>query len=474
MTLGLGTKFNILQQSPHDFQTPEAGEKATSDEPEATRWIPSRYTVRAVTADGRLVLWNTFNGNMSVIRPELRESVERLLQKRGFAARPLGIVRFLHERGFLIEASTNEYRQFQLGFGKEHYRSDRLELILLASEDCNFRCEYCYEDFARGTMQPAVRQGVKNLVHKQLGRIRSLSVDWFGGEPLYGLEAIEDLAPFFQKTARENNLQYSSSMTTNGYLLSPEVAAPLLDWEVNSFQITLDGPPEMHNRSRPTRDNRDSFSTIFSNLMELRRRSEPFRVDLRINFDQKNHPELPQLLSLIERELGGDSRFKLRFHRIGQWGGKNDENLAVCGIDDAARISRSLKEEARKKGLSLADDIREIHGMGAHACYAARPYSFIVGASGKLMKCTIELDKNDRNVVGRLTEEGELELDPDRLALWTEPAFEKDHNCQKCVILPVCQGIHCPLIRMETGKSPCTPLKMSYKKDLREAARESR
>src|SRR3712207_7092344 len=34
---------------------------------------------------------------------------------------------------------------------------------LLASEDCNFRCTYCYEDFARGTMQPEVREGIKAM-----------------------------------------------------------------------------------------------------------------------------------------------------------------------------------------------------------------------------------------------------------------------------------------------------------------------
>jgi uncharacterized protein len=129
-----------------------------------------------------------------------------------------------------------------------------------------------------------------------------------------------------------------------------------------------------------------------------------------------------------------------------------------------------MKAEARRRGISLSDEIRNVKGLGSQVCYAARPYNFIVGASGKIMKCTIDLDKEDRNIVGHLTEEGDLVIDNDKIALWTEPAFEKDTKCQKCVVLPACQGIFCPLVRIESGKSPCTPLRMEAKKELLGAA----
>jgi uncharacterized protein len=465
MSTGLSQKFNILQQSPHDLQPPEAPGEAAEDE--TSRWVSSRYTVRATTGDGRLILWNSFHGTMSVIRPELKAPVEALLAKKGFAARPRGIVKYLLDKGFLVKEGTDEYRRIQIGFGKAQYRSDRLELILLASEDCNFRCEYCYEDFARGTMQPWVREGIKKLVGKRLRELRSLSVSWFGGEPLYGLAAIEDLGPFFLKVAEEHSIAYSSGMTTNGYLLTPEVADKLLAWQIRSFQITLDGTPEYHDRSRPARDGQGTFWPIFNNLRALRDRSEAFRVDLRVNFDRQNHPHLDEFLGMVQEEFGGDTRYKLRFRAVGQWGGPNDANLDVCGGDESQKVALQLREEARKRGLNVADEIFDVKGMGSQVCYAARPYNFIVGASGKLMKCTIDLDKYDRNVVGQIDAEGELEIDQDKLGLWTQPAFERDGKCQKCVVLPVCQGTFCPQIRIESGDSPCTPLRKSYKKDLR-------
>lgn len=464
MAAGMTSKFNILQQSPHDLLPVKA---PSPQEPGKEHWVPSRYNIRAVTGDGRLIVWNSLRGTMSVFEAPQRATIEGLLSRKGVEAKPRGAVKYLIDRGFLIKEGTDEYRRIQLGFGQQHYRTDCLELILLASEDCNFRCEYCYEDFTRGTMQPWVRAGVKKLVEKRLPSLRSLSIAWFGGEPLYGLPAIEELAPYFAEVAEKSSLQFGSNMTTNGYLLTPEVAEKLLAWKIRRFQITIDGPPESHDRSRPTREGKGTFETIFENLKALSLRPGAFNVDVRINFDRNNHPHMGTFLDLLEEELGSDSRFKLRFRAVGQWGGPNDAELAVCGTD-SDRIQTELKEEARRRGLNVTDDIREVKGMGAQVCYAARPYNFIIGADGNVMKCTIDLDRKDRNIVGHLDEEGGLNLDTDRFALWTEPAFERDPQCQKCVVLPVCQGVFCPQIRFDTGNSPCTPLRLGAKKELRQ------
>lgn len=469
MPLGLTSKFDVLKQSPHDLLPPEPAKPA---EPGKTRWVPSRYNVRATTPDGRLVIWNSYNGAMSVFEAAQKPMIEGMLSRKGFEAKPEGAVKYLSRRGFLVKEGTDEYRRIQVGFGQQHFRNDVLQLILLASEDCNFRCEYCYEDFARGTMQPWVRTGIKNLIQSRLPTLRHLSVSWFGGEPLYGLTAIEDLAPFFRATAEEHSLQLVNNMTTNGYLLTPEVADKLLQWGIRSYQITLDGPPEDHDRNRPTRNGEGTFATILENLKALRSRDEDFRINVRVNFDRRNYPHLGKLLDILETHFVEDRRFKIMFRAVGQWGGPNDANLEVCGVGESSRVQFEMKEEARKRGLSLTDDIRSVQGLGAQVCYAARPYNFIVGASGKLMKCTIDLDKHDRNVVGQLQEDGSFQLDFDKFALWTEPAFERDGKCQKCVVLPVCQGTYCPQIRIESGESPCTPLRLTTKKELIATAEE--
>lgn len=465
MPIGMTSKFDILQQSPHDLPAPPApsGQVVSSRQ----HWVPSRYNVRATAEDGRLVLWNTLSGKMTVFKPEDREAVLELLQKKGFEALKEKVVGYLVERGYLVRQGVDEFRQFQQLFGQEHYRTDALELILLASEDCNFRCTYCYEDFARGTMIPQVREGIKNLVRKRIKKLNRLNVSWFGGEPLYGWEAVADLAPFFVEMSEEHEVPFSAQMTTNGYLLTPDVADKLLAWRVRHFQITLDGLPEHHNHSRVGRDGSPTFERIFDNLKALARREESFNVLLRVNFDRINSDGLSKFVEMLSREFKNDSRYSLSLKAVGKWGGPNDAQLDVCGGDEAARIQRDILAQARRQGLHFGS-LRDAARLGSRVCYAARPYNFLIGATGKVMKCTIVLDKDDSNVVGRITPEGNLDLDGDRMALWTEPAFEQDSKCRKCVVLPNCQGISCPLIRIEDNKQPCISTRHNPKGELLE------
>ncbi|MES1240547.1 MAG: radical SAM protein [Acidobacteriota bacterium] len=462
MTIGLSGKFNILHESPLDHHPPEP--KITPVK--SGRWVASRYNVQTPTEDGRLIVWNTLNGAVSTFPAKQRDAIKALLTRRGCEATPKGLAGYLHDRGFLIPEGTDEYRLFQHRFGYQHYRQDTLELILLASEDCNFRCEYCYEEFARGTMKPEVRAAVRKLVANRLSGLRYLLVSWFGGEPLYGWPAIEELGPFFRQVALDNSLTFLSNMTTNGYLLTPDVAEKLLSWGVLRYQITIDGAPEDHNHNRPTRNGEPTFDVIFRNLQEIRRRPESYTIDIRINFDQRNQSGLNDFVDLLGREFGNDPRFNVRVRPVGRWGGPNDKDLDVCGLDQAREVSYQLIDRAAQHGLGNADDIGHARPFGSKVCYAARPYNFIIGADGLVMKCTVDLDREDRNVVGRLKEDGTLQLDAAKFTLWTEPAYTSDQGCQKCVILPLCQGISCPQVRMDENRSPCIPLRRNAKRDL--------
>lgn len=467
MTVGLGSKLNILRESPLDQLPPES--RHTPPRPPAmtvNRWIASRYNIQTPTEDGRLIVWNTLRGKISIFPADQKDKVKSMITKRGCEGSLQGMVKYLYDCGFLVPEGTDEYRLFQHEFGTVHYRQDVLELILLASEDCNFRCSYCYEDFARGTMKPQVRESIKKLVRKQLPSLHHLAVSWFGGEPLYGWQAIEDLAPFFREIATESGLSFRSNMTTNGYLLTPDVAEKLISWGVLRYQVTLDGTAEDHNRSRPGRNGEPTFDVIFQNLLALKQRPEAFRLDVRINFDQNTRDRITDFVDLLGEELGGDSRFRLLLRPVGRWGGPNDGDLSVCGVEDSQEVTLQMIKKAAQKGLGNADDIRDKRAFGSDVCYAARPYNFIIGADGLVMKCTVDLDKKDRNIIGHLDEEGTLHLDKNKLTLWTDPAYSTDPGCQKCVVLPSCQGISCPQIRMDHNRSPCISLRSNAKRDL--------
>lgn len=466
----MGTHNDILLRSPLDtipitMVDWPALDDAPADDSQL-HWKPSRFNVQTTTTEGWLLLWNTYTGSMNAFRPAQREAVLDLISQKGVSAPERGIASYLAERGYLIPKEADELRRVQYAFGQENHRNDRLELILLSSEDCNFRCTYCYEDFKRGTMRPEVREGVKKLVESRVKVLRELNVSWFGGEPLYGMEAIEDLAPFFVEVAEREGIEYFSHMTTNAYLMTEDVVDRLLSWRITDFQITLDGLPEDHDRHRPGRDGSSTFQTIYDNLAKMSERSDEFSVVIRVNFAKTNVPGLEKFLELLQERFRDDDRFTISFHAVGRWGGDNDANLAVCGKDESQAVRMKLKAAARSLGLRVTSGWQPGVSVGTQVCYAVRPYNFIVGAHGALMKCTIDLDKKDRNIVGKLLPDGTLDLNTDKMALWTEPAFERDTGCQSCHMLPACQGVHCPQIRMDHDRAPCPSIRRTAKQEM--------
>jgi len=446
---------NILNSSPLDASAiTQSRLVQIQQQTPPQHFVPSRFNAVARGAGGELVVWNSFTGRINSFEGARVNEAAQLLDS-GCNGPLDGIAKYLADRGFLVPESYDEYKVLQLAAGKEHYRGDVLELFLLASEDCNFRCRYCYESFQRGTMAPQVRTGVRNLLQKRIADLTRLSIAWFGGEPLYGFPAVAEIAPFAKQLADRHGVHFSSHMTTNGYLLSPQIADQLLEWNVNAFQITIDGVQEVHDRARPLRTGAGSFDTIISNLRSLKKRTQDFLVRLRVNFDNENRPELEPLLDLLARDFAKDERFTIAFYPVSRFGGPNDRELDVCRPSEAYRFRIAMMDAARERGVTPAGTLREASGLGTNVCYAARPYSFVIGADGKLMKCTVALDKEDNNVVGRITEAGNLEIDPAKFAIWVEPAFQSDTTCQQCKIVGSCQGMACPLDRIRDGIRPC-------------------
>lgn len=434
--------------------------------PNVVEWVPSNFNARATTPDGVLVLYNSLSGAVSGFPRRHASLVCNLLKRDGFVASTLSeLEEYLVQRGYLVPKNVDELQRFRHQYARDQHRPDVLELIVLASEECNFRCTYCYESFPRGTMEPWVREATIKLVQARSKRLNRLNISYFGGEPLLGLEAIDEIALAAKRITDEQQIPFSSSITTNGYLLAPDVFERLVLYGIRAYQVTIDGIEECHNHNRPLKGGGSTFKTILRNLRAMKESRHDFSVTLRVNFDRQNVPTMPELLEEI-KDFRGDNRFKIRFFPIGKWGGPNDADLDVCG-HDAETEKRKLDVLASEIGFASESRLGFVSPTSkSTVCYAARPYNLIIGADGKLMKCTVVLDSKDYNIVGNLTLDGRAEIDIDRLLAWTAPYFENDETCKKCFYLPICQGASCPLPRLESGDRPCPSPKLEIGRTL--------
>jgi uncharacterized protein len=104
-------------------------------------------------------------------------------------------------------------------------------------------------------------------------------------------------------------------------------------------------------------------------------------------------------------------------------------------VDEQAALQNLLDRTSEAKlGPRQVPQLSQDHATGesGHAvCYAARANAFVIRADGAVSKCTIAFD-DDRNVVGRLTKEGELLVDHELHMPWLRGLVSGEASALTC------------------------------------------
>lgn len=307
----------------------------------------------------------------------------------------------------------------------------RLELIILPTEQCNFRCKYCYEDFKIGRMRPEVVTGVKNLIAHRAPELSTLLIQWFGGEPLLAQDIMLDISEHARQLCSKNNVKLATIITTNASLLS----APLFDnlaalYERLQLHITLDGDSEQHDKTRISANGRGTFAVIWKNLLMMKATPHAFQVDLRLHQSPANEDSMTRLISMLNDEFAEDSRFTIYFHQIEDMGGPPAGNVPMLSDDAYKERTEKLRSQIKLKVASDPDSERT-QNICNQICYAAKPNALIVRATGRLSKCTVILG-DDRNDIGRINEDGTLSLDRTKQLPWVSGLQAMDMKQLAC------------------------------------------
>lgn len=306
-----------------------------------------------------------------------------------------------------------------------------LHLTVMPTEQCNFRCVYCYEDFAAGEMPRSVVEGVKALMARRIADLDLLSISWFGGEPLLAWPIVEEVQSFACDLVRDHTqVRLSSNLTTNGSLLTRRRVVRLLEIGVRRFQISLDGAPQAHDLTRRRRGGGGSFAEIWQNLVRMRDTQETFEALLRLHVTCENLEAVYELLAMLAQEFAGDKRFPVMFKAIRRWGGANDAALPVLPRDDENKILAQLLARAVDLGLSQQQNVFAQLGV-LKGCYAAAAGSYVVRSTGELGKCTVALG-HPNNRIGILHQDGTVTLDSTKMAGWLRGVLNGEPESIEC------------------------------------------
>jgi uncharacterized protein len=156
--------------------------------------------------------------------------------------------------------------------------SPRVEILIATTWECNLKCSYCFVSrrgltASQQRMTPELAVRVVDALDKGLKHIETISLHFYGGEPLMNLSAMSAMLAR-AKDAYPGRFRFS--ITTNGVNDSPEVFDILRE---GNFQVVLsiDGPAEIHDACRRTTSGRPTHAAVMRFLKLLHSRT-PCRV----------------------------------------------------------------------------------------------------------------------------------------------------------------------------------------------------
>lgn len=163
-------------------------------------------------------------------------------------------------------------------------------LWFVNTRTCNLDCGYCYQGSHAWTWQ--AEKGLQKMMTKRIADAarpwaaewtgRGLKCIWYGGEPLLNRALMEEVMPEWEAEFFRAEKTLEWSVTTNGTLLDAR-ARELLDRHKVAVLLSLDGPPETHDRSRTYYSGKPSWQDIpVDEILEWRPKTEiAWQVDPR-------------------------------------------------------------------------------------------------------------------------------------------------------------------------------------------------
>lgn len=181
---------------------------------------------------------------------------------------------------------------------------------------CNLCCEHCYSSSGpevRGELGPTVLCGLVSDAARMGYQVISFS----GGEPfLYsGLREV---------LRHAKSLGLRTTVTTNGYFLQPRRLESLRDL-VDVLAVSLDGPPELHNRLRGSPR---AFDRLCAGLKSLRSSGLYFGFIHTLTMETWEH------LSWIAEFAAASGARLLQLHPLEMAGRAEDRLGALCPDED--------------------------------------------------------------------------------------------------------------------------------------------
>lgn len=339
----------------------------------------------------------------------------------------------LEQEGFICTESDDDDFVIKSQFVTQSIQHDKskLNLVLVPTLNCNFNCPYCFEKEKRASKMND--QTIDNLISfiKEFGNAKSLTLTWYGGEPLLAIPVIEKI---LNRITTEVTAKITKhSIITNGYLFDNKAIELFKKYPLDSIQITLDGIKERHNSLRALKSNNaPTYNHILNNIDNIVNKLPNTELHIRVNIDKNNVDDFFQIHNDIQDKYAGKNI--IVYPGIIRLENDDMTNLVepAFGRWETANMLYDLYSRGILKG-NIYPTLRI-----AKTCCALCVSSYIIGPIGEIYKCWNDVS-DESKIIGYI----------DRSDIVNKTLYYRYHQgcawyndpvCKKCFFMPICNG----------------------------------
>lgn len=333
------------------------------------------------------------------------------------------------------------------------FMTNHMELWICLTNSCNFKCSYCYENEEPSFLDLDTIKQLESFIKKHKN-IKSLTVYFYGGEPLLNIDGIFKLS---EELSEIDGIEIKYQLITNGYLLNETNIERLSVFNDMIYQITIDGTEKTHNLRRPHKINNDSYKIITKNLDSLylfyKDKENKPTVHIRYNVDNENKDEFHVIYKLFKEKYNGF--FEVYSSPVECYEGQSKINKKLM---TAKEYSNFIVEQYEKYGI-YENKFPTLQPPHLNCGAATHPY-YCISSKGDIYKCPADAGHTDK-IYMKL--DGLKIVNPNIPSMYAVNSNPwNNETCKNCFLLFSCMGSCCKRI-LQVSKFddalPCKPLK---------------
>lgn len=352
---------------------------------------------------------------------------------------------------------------------------DYLSYVIAPTANCQLGCSYCGQVHSKVNMGNILLDKIYNYIKSKVNtnKYKKLNITWYGAEPLMGISSMKNISDNLISLAKERNVKYEANIITNGLNLNLKNFVDLVvNMKVTSYQITIDGVKETHDKSRYTKYGRPTFDIIVNNVIKIVNHelfdNEGIVLVIRVNVHKNNYEEINGLLEYFH-DVKLHDKIYVDFAPVHDWGENNVDH--EIGIDIHEYAEMEIEWFIKMKELGFKEHNR-IPDRILNTCMTTESNSELIDAKGEISYCwevpyTPKFADNKDFIIGNLFNDNIQYRENYPLRDWFDDikiGRNNSQNCKSCIYLPVCGG-HCP-IAWYKNRSACPSFKYNMEQRI--------